>query len=176
MKALLAGNRSNDQHGFTLVELVVTLIIVGILAATVAPRFLGTHGFEERGFYDETIAALRYAQKSAISQRRLVCATFVAKSVTLTVGTSFAATTCGNSLIGPNGVAPYAIDSTASATDPKYRNTDIQFASVTFGGVAQTLPAVLTFSPSGRPSSAASITLNNFATVITVEAETGYVH
>ena len=38
--------------GFTLVELVVTVMIVGILAVAVVPRFFSANVFETRGYYD----------------------------------------------------------------------------------------------------------------------------
>lgn len=175
---------TNKQPGFTLVELVATILLIGILVATVVPRFFGTHGFEERGFYDEAKAALRYAQKTAIAQRRHVCVIFAVKSVTVRIAAAYSATPagCDTDLIGPDGATPYTIDSSASASDPRYRNTDIQFSSILFGGAAATMPATLTFNPSGSPNSSATITVRNiaegvdFATPIMVEAETGYVH
>ena len=56
--------------GFSLVELVTTLIVVGILAAFAVPRFVGRTGFESRGFYDQAQGIVRYAQKIAIAQRQ----------------------------------------------------------------------------------------------------------
>ncbi len=55
------------QKAFTLVELVVTLIIVGLLAAVAVPRFFDLQPFATRGFSDEVVAALRYAHKYAIA-------------------------------------------------------------------------------------------------------------
>jgi MSHA pilin protein MshC len=75
-------------NGFTLVELVMTLIIVGILAVVVLPRFADKSLFEARGFRDETLSLLRYAQKSAVAQRRKVCVVVNATGVTLTIDTT----------------------------------------------------------------------------------------
>ncbi len=55
------------QKAFTLIELVVTLIIVGLLAAVAVPRFFDLQPFATRGFSDEVVAALRYAHKYAIA-------------------------------------------------------------------------------------------------------------
>jgi len=60
----------NRLAGFTLVELIVTMVIVGVLAAVVMPRFMGREGFESRGFFDQAQSVVRYAQKTAIAQHR----------------------------------------------------------------------------------------------------------
>lgn len=159
--------QSSKQAGFTIVELVLTMVIVGVLAAMALPRFFGTHGFEERGFYDEVLSAIRYAQKSAIAQRRRVCVNFTANSVQLKIDEDHNAHTCTIDLTGPNGVVPYTISSAASATDPRYRNTNIEFNPV---------PASFHFDPSGAPSGQVVINIVGFDQAITVEAVTGYAH
>ena len=62
--------RLDQSAGFTLVELVMVIVIVGILAAVVAPRFFGADIFQSRGAADQVKAALRYGQKVAIAQHR----------------------------------------------------------------------------------------------------------
>ena len=54
-------------RGFTMLELIVTISIVGVLAAVAFPRFADQQGFKERGFYDEALSAARYAQKFAVA-------------------------------------------------------------------------------------------------------------
>ncbi len=53
------------KHGFTLVELVLTITILAILAAVGLPKFFGQDTFEERFFHDDLISAARYAQRLA---------------------------------------------------------------------------------------------------------------
>ncbi len=76
--------------GFTLVEMVMTMVIVGILAAVVAPRFFDDNVFQARGAADQVTAALRYGQKVAIAQHGTV-------TVTISAG---AAPNCGTVLAG----------------------------------------------------------------------------
>lgn len=144
-------------RGFTLVELVVTLIVLGIMAATVMPRFFDRRDFDARAFLDEARAALRYAQKAAIAQRRTVCVSFTANSVTLRIRSSAGDGACDTDLTGPAGGAPYTVAAPGSVT----------FSST---------PADFSFDAEGRPSAGQAIAIDGIATTIAVEAETGYVH
>lgn len=57
------------QHaGFTMVELTIVMVLVGILAAIAASRFFDRSGFDADAFADQARALLRYAQKSAIAR------------------------------------------------------------------------------------------------------------
>lgn len=138
-----------------MVELITVIVILGVLAAMAAPRFFDRNVFDSRGFYDEVISTLRYAQKAAIAQRRFVCVAFTASKVTLTTGSTV---TCGADLTGPAGLAPYAVNAP--------------------GGVTLSGYADFNFNALGRPSftTAQSIAVSGYTTHITVEAETGYVH
>lgn len=147
--------------GFTLTELVVIIVVVAVLAAIAVPRWIGKSGFEDRGLRDETAAALRYVQKSAIAARRLVCVDFTANGLTATVATSFAATDCsGGAALARPGGGTLSIAGTGGATYSAQPG------------------ATLTFSPLGRPSLGTTIAVQNLppALDITVEPETGYVH
>jgi len=52
--------------GFTTIELVVVIILIGILAATVIPKMQSTGGYEEIIYQDETVTKLRSIQLRAM--------------------------------------------------------------------------------------------------------------
>lgn len=55
------------EHGFTTVELVLVIVIIGIIGALAGPRFFNNSTFAERGYFDELTGSLRYAQKVAVA-------------------------------------------------------------------------------------------------------------
>ena len=147
--------RTKNVRGFTLVELIMAIAIIGILAVFVAPRFYDVKVYQSRGFADQVQASLRYAQKIAIAQHRFVCAAFTANSITLTTGVTNA---CGTPLVSQTGGASYVINAPSG----------IAFAAT---------PANFSFDALGRPTNAPqTIAINGAANSITIETETGYVH
>lgn len=47
--------------------MIATLVIIALIAAVGAPRFFDINVFQQQGFFDETISAVRYAQKLAVA-------------------------------------------------------------------------------------------------------------
>lgn len=150
------------EAGFTLVELIVIVVIVGVLAVFVVPRFFDAQVFSGRGFDDRVRATLRYAQKAAIASRRNVCVAIAATTVQLSQAQNAgAAAPCTLAVIDPatqrpfdasNVVAPAGVTLSASA------------ANFYFDALGKPNPdAAVTATVGGRPA-------------ITVERETGYVH
>lgn len=57
--------RHRQQTGFTLIELVMVIVVLGILSTTALPKFFDLSAYQERVFFDDLLNAIRYAQKLA---------------------------------------------------------------------------------------------------------------
>lgn len=147
------------QLGFTLIELIMVIVILGVLAVFAAPRIFDNSDFGGRGLHDETMALLRYGQKSAIAQRRTVCVAVNGTGITMTMfvaNPAPATCTAATAAQAPPLTPPFA---------PK-------------GGTGLAGPASpFQFTPLGSTDQAAAviITVAN-STPITVEPGTGYIH
>lgn len=140
---------SKNQHGFTLVELIVVILLLGIISINVGSRFFGNTTFSDRKVADELVEAIRYAQHLAMS--RAGSDTFKI----VTTSTSYSVQDSSNTAVNnPNRSGLYTV------TIPT--NTSLSVASVSFNGLGQPTPDTDT-----------SITVGSTFT-ITIERETGY--
>jgi MSHA pilin protein MshC len=58
---------TRHQLGFTLIELILVIVLLSIVSAVALPRFFNNSTFDERILFDDTLNAIRYAQKSAVA-------------------------------------------------------------------------------------------------------------
>lgn len=154
-----------QQSGFTLIELILVIIILGVLAVYAAPRMFDSADFKARGFHDASLSLLRYAQKTAIAQRRTVCVSFTSNNASLRTASNATVTACDTNLVGPRGDTPGTVTdnpNTAYASLP---------AEVRFDGLGQPLDNTGTAITSAR-----TITVPLAGKTITIEPATGYVH
>ncbi len=106
--------------GFTLVELVVIMLVLGILSAYVAPKFFSLDDYRSRAAYDELAGALRYAQKLAVATGCEVQVTVVGSSYALQQH-STDCTTGGFATISNHPVTSHSLEGvTLSATTANF--------------------------------------------------------
>ena len=163
MAAAHALGPGRRDPGFSLVELIATLTVIGILAAFAVPRLIDRTSFESRGVYDQAQAAVRFAQKLAIAQRRSP-----PNSPIHVVISASRVAVC-------NDVA-----CTSPVLDPATGSAVVVNAPA---GIALSPATSFTFSGSGAPSigvqlavTVASSGVGDIDRVFYVEPTTGYVH
>lgn len=179
--SLFARAMRHRAGGFTLIELIVLLILVGIMAFVAAPRFSGLTAFSARGHADQVEAYLRYAQKTAIASRRTTrlelanCTTADGLCNTaprLCIAQAYAAaSTCATAC--PASVGTCTSGWCAIALPGKFRSPESRVALSGAGNVC--------FDTLGGPVGGGRIlTFNDdtgaLARQVTVESTTGYVH
>jgi MSHA pilin protein MshC len=70
-------------RGFTMVELIVVMILIGILGAVGAGRFFDRAAFDVPAYAEQVRAMLRYAQKAAIARNTPVYVRFEENRISL---------------------------------------------------------------------------------------------
>lgn len=161
--------------GFTLVELVLVLILVGILSLYALPRFFDRNTFDTRAFSDNARATVRYAQKTAIAQNRPVFVNFSGGRLALCFDAA-----CSNPVRAPANRPAVVVCSNSTTWMCEALPADVTIAPAN---------QIFYFNALGRPFKngdtdpnstftllAITLTGSGYNSTITIEPETGYVH
>ncbi len=172
----------NNQIGFTIIELITVIILIGILAVAVLPTFDGTSSYEAHTHRAQLISALRLTQQRAMQQTDNsdgYCHQLIFDNST-TVSRYGIPDRKNCSIVIFTGQTPdWKPDATGFEVEKRYQ--------VDFSIKGKTNPSAVTFDSMGRPISNESVVNNcaggciinvqsNVETLqIKIESE-GYVH
>jgi len=138
----------------------MVIIILGVLAVVAVPKIFDNSTFTGRGRHDETMALLRYGQKTAIAQRRTVCV-----KIDGTTGVTM-------TMFVANPAPATCVAATAAEAPPM----TLPFTPKVGAGLASSA-SPFQFTPLGSTDQAAAITITvTNSDPITVEPGTGYIH
>lgn len=169
-------------RGFTLVELILILILLGILAVVAVPRFFDRKTYDTRAYFDQAEALLRYAQKAAIAENRPIYVRLDGSSIALCYDSG-----CTSTVIAAAG------NNSGSATTKSACQVGGSYQAAWAceappSGVTVSSASTFYFSPLGKPylpadtpptSSFTQLAISiggDVTRTVLVEAETGYVH
>ena len=116
------------ERGFSLIELVTVLVVLGILAVVAVPRFAGKGGFAERAAQDQIITLARYAQQLAMARGASDTVTFILNGNSLQVAIDGAPT------VLPGG----------TSTRRVFEHVAISNTSLTYSALGETAATTLT--------------------------------
>ncbi len=75
--------RESLYLGFTMIELVMTMVIISALMILAGPRFFTTSTYQQQVYYDEVLNSLRFARTLAIGTGNHIQVTLTSSSITL---------------------------------------------------------------------------------------------
>jgi MSHA pilin protein MshC len=156
--------------GFTMVEMVVVIVVLGIVGAIGMGRFMDRRDLDARAYSDQVKSVLRFAQKTAIAQRRTIHIISDAGKIAACYTPA-----CGAGNFVP---APGGHNSQSSATQAACANS-AWLCEGRPSSVAATSFAAFAFNMSGATNLAADASIQltgNGVQTVTVVAGTGYVY
>lgn len=140
-------------RGFTLIEFIMVIVIVGILASLVIPRFESFYAIKLDGAVKKVVSDIRYVQQIAISEHVNTRIVFNTAADTYTAYKEVPPPGSGNWIIMVDPFSRSSLNPWVNfTTDPKYKGIDISNAD--FGGTQ-----TLRFNWQGVPQNGGGINL-----------------
>lgn len=174
------------NRGFSIIELVLVIVLMGILTVTVAPKLFNSNGFDEYTYQAEIVSVLRSAQLRAMQQTQSNnknCHT-----VTVTDSQVGLSDSCNLVRIIPGSSDPIEYEPTELHVPRVINGGDVIFSTNSKNGVNSSIifdslgkpvdtlgqPAVCN-DASGQPSTC-NITISGAETLTVIVESEGFIH
>lgn len=163
----MAGKKAMDNKGFTLIELVMILVLIGIIAAVAVPRLGDVTGMKSSSFADKLRADIRYAQNLAMTENQRYRVYVNIAPAPAPAGYAVANDTDGDGTWGEAG--EFAADPAGSG------NLSITLNAGEYAGITVAPNTFVEFDALGRPTVGGGtvLTLSPGGATITITAQTG---
>ena len=151
---------SRRNKGYSIVEVVLVVVILAIIGTVAGPRFFDNSAFEERGYYDELVSALRYAQKVAVASGCRVQVSVAPASYTLSQ---------------QSALAGHCDPTDSSYPLPVLLPTGEPVNGTAPGGTTTAPALILVYTPLGRTNLATNQSLTIGSRSLVIQADSGLV-
>lgn len=145
-----------QARGYTLVELIVVMVLMGVLASVALPRLTDRRALQERGFLDQVRTLLQHSHKIATAQHRGTCVLLTPTTVSAYYDGGTGCSAASLPLASPGSTDPLTIAVPSG---------------VVLGGVGQ-----VRFAATGRPNPDIDHVITVGGNTYTVSRETGIVY
>jgi MSHA pilin protein MshC len=152
-----------DRRGFTFIELVMVIVLIGIIAVYAGPRLSNVTDTKAGAFVDKLRADIRYAQNLAMTRNQQYRVYFN--------GGGGGAPASGYSVVN-NATGVTALDPAGGG------NLIVTLNSGDYAGITVSTPSggYIEFNALGAPTAAATLTISPGGQQVTITAKTGAVN
>jgi prepilin-type N-terminal cleavage/methylation domain-containing protein len=154
MRVVPDPSEARRQAGFTLIELIIVMLVVGVLAVVALPKMTDLGGWRVQAFADELTAQTMAMQRLALVQRRPVVATITGSGVSFDYAS------------GGANIASVACPSAVPACIAEGGSRSATFNAANSGRVVTSSGSALPITVSGAGTTLSYV----------LEAETGLIH
>ncbi len=158
-RILIKQNLLHNSLGFTLIELIIVIIMLGILSVSVVPKIFTSSAYEEIGYQVETIAKLRAIQlRSMQDTSKIQCLLIYVTEKKL-------------------GIPDGDCDTPAFSSNNEQSNTIVKISEEQLSFDDQGGGYSFSFDQMGRPDQARTIVINGKEQSLTISINTeGYIN